>query len=107
MSSFKNRSVSVVVAAAASPLRLFLLLASERKLADLIKAVTNTCRWCAPVDHFQGILFVRSDHQGNRDRKRSLGVWATVQLSKSLHVLAILAHPSLAFDLVTHRDLAD
>ena len=55
--------------------------------------------------HFQGI-FVRYDHQGNRDRKRGLAVNPVVLTTKSLHSVDIFAHRSLAFDLLALRDLA-
>ena len=51
-------------------------------------------------------IFVRWRHQNHRDRKRGLGVQAAVPTTKSLHALAVFAHPSLAFDLVARRDLA-
>ena len=57
------------------------------------------------MDHSQGI-FMRSDHQGNRYRKRGLGARATVQRTIFLHAVAILAHHGLAFDFLTHCDLA-
>ena len=41
-----------------------------------------------------------------KDRKRGLGVLATVQTTKSLHALARFVQRSLAFDLVTRRNLA-
>ena len=39
-----------------------------------------------PMDHSLGI-FMRWGHQDNLDRKRGLGVWPTVQTSKTLHSL--------------------
>ena len=36
---------------------------------------------------------------------KKLGVKATVQTTKSLHALVNLAHPGLALDLVTRREL--
>ena len=41
-------------------------------------------------------------HQSTQDQKQSLGLYATVQTTKS----ATFAHPNHAFHLVTHRDLA-
>ena len=46
-------------------------------------------------------------HKGDRDQKWGLGVQAAVQTIKPLHALAIFAHPSLAFDPMAHRDLAE
>ena len=56
-------------------------------------------------DQSQGI-FMKLGHRGNRDRKRGMGVAALVQTTKSPQSVAIFAHPSLAFDLVTRSDLA-
>ena len=38
--------------------------------------------------------------------KARFRVWVSVQTTKFLHALVIFAHPSLAFDPVTRRDLA-
>ena len=65
---------------------------------------------CCTMNHSKRI-FTRRGHQRDPDRKRGFG--AIVQTTKSLHALTIFfffflyfVHPSLAFDLVTRRNLA-
>ena len=65
---------------------------------------------------------MRRGHHGDSDQKRGLELWATVETIKSQHAFSILLsffdlksfhnfnlnmiHPSLAFHLLTRRDLA-
>ena len=58
------------------------------------------------VEYFPQILASNEKASTTIQRSVGLGVQPTVHTIKSLHALIISAHPSLAFDLATCRDLA-